>query len=91
MTITALVGLSFSIIAIRLVMIIESRQSFTNTFESYDIHLELVTCNTRGMRKLTLMKLIARILSKVSMAIFCMQGLYPEIRCPLPACYSTTR
>jgi hypothetical protein len=37
------------------------------------------------------MKLMARVLSKVSMAIFCLQGLYPEIRSPLPACYSTTR
>ena len=70
MTITALVGLSFSIIAIRLMMIIESRQSFTNTSESYDIPLELVPCKTRRMRKLTLMKLMARVLSKVTMAIF---------------------
>ena len=91
MTITALVGLSFSIIAIRLMMIIESRQSFTNTSESYDIPLELVACQTRRMRNLTLMKLMARVLSKVSMAIFCLQGSYPEIRSPLPACYSTSR
>ena len=85
MTITALVGLSFSIIAIRLMMIIESRQSFTNTCESYDIPLELVACKTRRIRRLTLMKLMARVLSKVSMAIFCLQGLYPEIslRCLL--------
>ena len=66
-------------------MIIESRQSFTNTCESYDIPLELVASKTRRMRKLTLMKLMARVLSKVSMAIFCLQGLYPEIRSPLPA------
>ena len=91
MTITALVGLSFSIIAIRLMMIIESRQSFTNTSESYDIPLELVASKTRRMRKLTLMKLMARVFSKVSMAIFCLQGLYPEIGSPLPACYSTSR
>ena len=91
MTITGLVGLSFSIIAIRLMMIIESRQSFTNTCELSNIPLELVACKTRRMRKLTLMKLMARVLSKVSMAIFYLQGLYPEIRSPLPACYSATR
>lgn len=88
MTITALVGLSFSIIAIRLMMIIESRQSFMNIS---DMPVDLVLGETRGTHKLTLMKLMARVLSKVSMAIFCLQGLYPEIRSPLPVCYSTTK
>ena len=91
MTITALVGLSFSIIAIRLMMIIESRQSFMNIRESYNMSVDLVLGETRGTHKLTLMKLMAGVLTKVSTVIFCLQGLYPEIRSPLPACYSTTR
>ncbi|HYZ65187.1 MAG TPA: hypothetical protein VE574_00510, partial [Nitrososphaeraceae archaeon] len=62
MTITALVGLSFSIIAIRLMMIIESRQSFMNISESYNMPVDLVLGETRGTHKLTLMKLMARVL-----------------------------
>jgi hypothetical protein len=91
MTITALVGLSFSIISIRLMMIIESRQSFMNISESYNMPVDLVLGETRGAHKLTLMKLMARVLSKVSTVIFCLQGLYPEIRSPLTTCYSTIK
>jgi hypothetical protein len=91
MTITSLVGLSFSIVAIRLMMIIESRQSFMNISESHDTSVDLVVGETRGTHKLTLMKLMARVLSKVSTAMFCLQGLYPEIRSPLTTCYSTIK
>jgi hypothetical protein len=80
MTITALVGLCFSIIAIRLMMIIESRQSITNANESYSVPLALVVCKRRSIHKLTLIKFVARVLSKVSMAIFCLQGLSPEYK-----------
>jgi hypothetical protein len=37
------------------------------------------------------MKLMARVLTKVSTVIFCLQGLYPEIRSPLTTCYSTIK
>jgi hypothetical protein len=77
MSITVLVGLFFSIIATKLVMTIENRQSIINAL--YNVPVDLIVSDTIGTHKLTLMKLTIRILYRVSMAIFYLQGLYPEI------------
>ena len=77
MSITVLVGLFFSIIATKLVMTIENRQSIINGL--YNVPVDLIVSDTIGTHKLTLMKLTIRILYRVSMAIFYLQGLYPEI------------
>jgi hypothetical protein len=78
MSITVLVGLFFSIIATKLVMMtIENRQSIISGL--YNVPVDLIVSDTIGTHKLTLMKLTIRILYRVGMAIFYLQGLYPEI------------
>ena len=77
MSITVLVGLFFSIIATKLVMTIENRQSIISGL--YNVPVDLIVSDTIVTHKLTLMKLTIRILYRVSMAIFYLQGLYPEI------------
>lgn len=83
MSITVLVGLFFSIIATKLVMTIENRQSIMFISGLYNVPAnvpaDLIVSDTIGTHKLTLMKLTIRILYRVSMAIFYLQGLYPEI------------
>ena len=80
MSITVLVGLFFSIIAIKLVMTLESRQSILVIGGLYNTAADLVARDTIETHKVTLMRLTIRILSKVSIAILCLQGFYPEIR-----------
>lgn len=77
MSITVLVGLFFSIIATKLAMTIENRQSIISGL--YNVPVDLIISDTIVTHKLTLMKLTIRILYRVSMAIFYLQGLYPEI------------
>jgi hypothetical protein len=78
MSITVLVGLFFNIIATKLVMTIENRQSIIIS-GLYNVPVDLIVSDTIVTHKLTLMKLTIRILYRVSMAIFYLQGLYPEI------------
>jgi hypothetical protein len=68
MYITVLVGLFFSIIATKLVMTIENRQSIISGL--YNVPVDLIVSDTIGTHKLTLMKLTIRILYRVSMVIF---------------------
>jgi hypothetical protein len=82
MSITVLVGLFFSIISLKLVMIIESRRTII-VGGLYSIPADIGSVRTIGVHKLTLINVAIRILSKLSMAIFCLQGLYPEIKSPL--------
>ena len=60
-------------------MTIENRQSIMFISGLYNAPADLIVSDTIGTHKLTLMKLTIRILYRVSMAIFCLQGLYPEI------------
>jgi hypothetical protein len=91
MSITVLVGLFFSIVAIKLVMTIENKQNLMIISGIYNIPGELVVSDTIGTHKLTLLKLTIRILLRVSMAIFCLQGIYPEIKPPLVITHSSIK
>ena len=82
MSITVLVGLFFNIIFLKLVMIIESRRTII-VGGLYSIPADIASGKTIRAHKLTLLNVAIRILSKLSMAIFCLQGLYPEIKSPL--------
>jgi hypothetical protein len=90
MSITVLVGLFFNIIALKLVMINESRRTII-VGGLYSIPADIVSGKTIGAHKLTLLNVAIRILSKLSMAIFCLQGLYPEIRSPLITEHSSNK
>src|SRR5215211_2128944 len=70
MSITVLVGLFFSIIATKLVMTIENRQSIMSISGLYNVPVDLIVSDTIGTHRLTLMKLTIRILYRVSMVIF---------------------
>jgi hypothetical protein len=63
-------------------MIIESRRTII-VGGLYSIPADIGSVKTIGVHKLTLINVAIRILSKLSMAIFCLQGLYPEIKSPL--------
>jgi hypothetical protein len=89
MSITVLVGLFFSIIATKLVMTIENRQSIISGL--YNVPVDLIVSDTIGTHKLTLMKLTIRILYRVSMAIFYLQGLYPKIGFPPVTSHSNNK
>lgn len=71
-------------------MTIESRQSII-VGGLYSIPADIVAGKTIGAHKLTLMNMTIRILSKLSMAIFCLQGLYPEIKSPLITSHSSNK
>jgi hypothetical protein len=77
MSITILVGLFFSMIAIRLIMTIESTQGII-ACRLYHIPADRVVGLAIGVHKLALMKMSIRILSKASLVMFSMQGIYPE-------------
>lgn len=90
MSITVLVGLFFNIIALKLVMIIESRRTiFVGGL--YSMPADIVSGKTIEAHKLTILNVAIRILSKLSMAIFCLQGLYPEIRSLLISEHSSNK
>ena len=91
MSITVLVGLFFSIIATKLVMTIENRQSIMSISGLYNVPVDLIVSDTIGTHRLTLMKLTIRILYRVSMAIFYLQGLYPEISFPPVTSHSNNK
>jgi uncharacterized protein (DUF486 family) len=92
MSITVLVGLFFSIIATKLVMMsIENRQSIMFISGLYNVPADLIVSDTIGAHRLTLMKLTIRILYRVSMAIFYLQGLYPEISFPPVTSHSNNK
>ena len=80
MSITVLIGLFFSIITIKLVIILENRQSIMMIGGIRNSAAYIVASDAVKTRKLTLMKLTIRILSKVSTVILCLQGFYPDIR-----------
>ena len=80
MSITVLIGLFFSIITIKLAITLENRQSIMMIGGIRNSAAYLVACITVKTRKLTLIRLTIRILSKVSTVILCLQGFYPEIR-----------
>jgi hypothetical protein len=83
MSITVLVGLFFNII-------IESRRTII-VGGLYSIPADIGSGKTIGAHKLTLLNVAIRILSKLSMAIFCLQGLYPEIKSPLITEYPSNK
>jgi hypothetical protein len=80
MSITVLIGLFFSIITIKLVIILENRQSIMMIGGLRNSSAYIVARDTVETRKLTLIRLTIRILSKVSTVILCLQGFYPDIR-----------
>jgi hypothetical protein len=63
-------------------MIIESRRTII-VGGLYSIPADLGSGNTIGAQKLTLINMAIRILFKLSMAIFYLQGLCPEIKSPV--------
>jgi hypothetical protein len=63
-------------------MIIESRRTII-VGGLYSKPTDIGSGKTIGDHKLTLLNVAVRILSKLSMAIFCLQGLYPETKSPL--------
>jgi hypothetical protein len=77
MSIIFLVALFFSMIAIRLMMTIESTQGII-ACGLYQIPADRVVDIAIGVHKLALMKMSIRILSKVSVVMFNMQGIYHE-------------
>ena len=82
MSITFLVGIFFNMISLKLVMIIENRRTII-VGGLYSIPADIGSGKTIGAHKLTLINMAIRILFKLSMAIFYLQGLYPEIKSPL--------
>jgi hypothetical protein len=63
-------------------MIIESRRTII-VGGLYSIPADLGSGKTIGSHKLTLINMAIRILFKLSMAIFYLQGLCPEIKSPV--------
>jgi hypothetical protein len=80
MSITVLIGLFFSIITIKLAITLENRHSIMMIGGIRNSAAYLVASNTVKTRKLTLIRLTIRILSKVSTVILYLQGFYPDIR-----------
>lgn len=80
MSITVLIGLFFSIITIKLVITLENRQGTMMIGKLRNSAAYIVASDTVETRKLTLIRLTIRILSKVSTVILYLQGFYPEIR-----------
>jgi hypothetical protein len=63
-------------------MIIESRRTII-VGGLYSIPADMGSGKIIGYHKLTLINMAIRILFKLSLAIFYLQGLYPEIKSPL--------
>jgi hypothetical protein len=63
-------------------MIIESRRTII-VGGLYSIPADISSGKTIGSHKLTLINMAIRILFKLSMAIFYLQGLCPEIKSPV--------
>ena len=91
MSITVLIGLFFSIITIKLVITLENRQSIMIVGGIRNSGVYIVASDTVKTRKLTLIKLTIRILSKVSTAILYLQGFYPDIRPQLLVNYDSKK
>ena len=91
MSITVLVGLFFSIIATKLMMTLENRQSIMFISGLYNVPADLIVSDTIRTHRLTLMKLTIRTLYRVSRAIFYLQGLYPEISFPPVTSHSNNK
>jgi hypothetical protein len=83
MSITVLIGLFFSIITIKLVITLENMQSIMMIGGIRNSAAYIVASNIVETRKLTLIRLTIRILSKVSTVILCLQGFYPDTRSQL--------
>jgi len=91
MSITVLIGLFFSIITIKLVITLENRQSIIMIGGIHNSAAYIMASNTVRTRKLTLIKLTIRILSKLSTVILCLQGFYPDIRPQLLVNYDSKK
>jgi hypothetical protein len=91
MSITVVVGLFFSIITIKLVMTLENRRSILMIGGLRNSATYIVASDTVETRRVILIRLAIRILSKVSTAILCLQGFYPDIRPQLDTNYGSNK